>query len=673
MRTLGKVVLAIVALVVVLLVALVVVIQTGAASNRVKDLVVPRVSAALERDVAVKNARLHLFPPRVALEGTTIAGRPGEPPLVEIQALDVSLALGPLVTSLGNDIRVDGFKLVKPVVNLVRAQDGTWNYEGLGGAKRGNEKAPPPSEPSRRTYVVSDATIEDGTVRLLDHTGGGTVAISKIDLAADQVGLGAPLHAKLSAAIAGAEKNFQAEIRSPRLPASAAAIAPGAYPELEGTLAISGLDLARIRGFLPPKMTGMMTGGRADAQAKLTTQAQKYHVDGGGKLSQLKLRGEPAQGSFELHALADPASGALHAAIEKLAVKGPGVDLGGRITADVASPARVRFAIQGPLLDLGQVLALLPPSEKQEPAGPVLTPELRRQIDAVDVAGTLDIDKVQRGGLVATGLKANAALEKGLLVLKEATADFFGGRVDAAGTRFDVSEAQPRWDLKAKLAGVDIGKALEALAGAAPVAGRITGALDLAGAGVDWNALRKALTGNGAIALKEGALTTTDLGEKVLGAVAQGLRAVGKGGAAGTVAGFEHGKTTLRDLAAQFAVKDGALALAKPLSFQAPFGAARLGGKIGLGGDLALDGTATVSKEALAQVASGLPLPSGLEVPLSLGGTLFAPTVNVNAQQAVAGLVTGAAKQQLQGVEEKARREARRGVKDVLRGFGIGK
>ena len=80
MRTLGKVVLAIVAAVVVLVVAFVVVIQTGAASNRVKDLVIPRVSAALGRDVTVKDARLHLFPPRVALEGTTIAGRAGEPP-----------------------------------------------------------------------------------------------------------------------------------------------------------------------------------------------------------------------------------------------------------------------------------------------------------------------------------------------------------------------------------------------------------------------------------------------------------------------------------------------------------------------------------------------------------------------------------------------------------------
>jgi AsmA protein len=370
----------------------------------------------------------------------------------------------------------------------------------------------------------------------------------------------------------------------------------------------------------------------------------------------------------------DPAAGAASAAIEKLTVKGPGMDLGGRITAQVASAPRVRFAIKGALLDLGEVLALLPPSEKKEEEGAGLTPELRRQLDALDVAGTVDIDKVQRGGLVATGFKASTALEKGLFVLKDAQADFFGGRVDAAGTRFDASEAQPKWDLKAKLEGVDIGKALQSLSGSAPLAGKITGALDLAGTGVEWGALKKVLTGNGGIALKEGALTTTDLGEKVLGAVAQGLRAAGRGGAAGTVAGLEKGKTTLRDLAAHFAVKDGVLALVRPLAFEAPFGAAKLGGKIGLGGEVLLDGTATVSKEALAQIAPGLPLPPGLEVPLSLGGTLESPTVNVNAQQAVAGLAEGAFKkkgQELQkNLQDRAKQEANKGFGDLLKQLG---
>jgi AsmA protein len=674
MRKLVKVLAALVGLVVVLVVAVVLLLQTSAVSNRVKDLIVPRVSAALGRDVSVRDASLELFPPKVALKGTTVAGRPGEPPLVDVESFEVSLALGPLVTSLGKDIRVKGITLVRPSLNLVRAKDGTWNYEGLGGDKeKPKEKAPPPAAPSDRTFVVEQASIQDGAVKLIDHASGdkAAVAISKIDVSADNVGLGQAVHAKLSAAIAAAEKNFEADIQSPKLPEAVGAGAPPSYPELTGSMALKALDLARLRAFMPPKVTGMMTGGRADADAKLTTKDGKYHVDGSGRLSQLRLRGDPAQGSFELHAVADPVSGAAHAAIEKLALKGPGVDLGGRIAADV-KPMRVRFAIAGPLLDLGQVLALMPPEKKEEESAG-LTPEMRKSLEAADVSGTIDIDKVVRGGLVATAFKANAALEKGLFVLKDARADLFGGRVDAAGTQFDLAEAEPKWNLKAKLESVDMAKALTALGGAAPLAGQVTGALDLSGAGADWNALKKALTGNGGITLKDGALTTTDLGDKVLGAVSQGLKAVGRTGVAGKVGGVGGGKTSLKDLVAQFTVKDGAMALSKPLSFTAPFGAAKLGGKIGLGGDLALDGSATLSKQTLAGISSGLPIGSGLEVPLGLGGTLTSPTVNVNAQQAVAGLVSGAAKQQIDSVKERALQQGQSKVQDALKGFGIGK
>jgi AsmA protein len=675
MRKLLKVVAALVGLVVVLMVGLALLLQTGAASNRVKDLIVPRVSAALGREVTVQDAKLHLFPPRVALQKTSVAGRPGEPALVDLESFEVSLAFLPLVGSLGKDIQVTGIRLVKPTVNLVRAKDGTWNYEGLGGEKSGAQKPPPDKGATERSVVIDRATLEDGTVRLVDHASGdkAAVAVSKIDFSADHVGLGQPLEAKVSAAIAGAEKNFDAQIHAAKLPESLAALAPGQYPELTGSIALKGLDLGRLRGFMPPSVTGMMTGGRVDVDAKLTTQSQRYHVDGGGKIGQLQLRGQPAQGSFQLHAQADPATGMAHAEMDQLAVKGPGVDLGGKIAFDAKPAAKVRFAIKGPLLDLGEVLALVPPSQQPKQEGPAITPEMRKTLDAMDVTGTVDIDKVQRGGLVATGFKADAALEKGLLVLRQARADLFGGRVDVTGTRLDVSQPEPKWNLKASLESVDMAKALTSLGGAAPLAGKVTGALDLSGAGVDWNALQKALTGNGGIRLADGALTTTDLGDKVLGAVSQGLQAVGKGGAAKALGGGEGGKTTLKDLAAQFTVKDGAMALSKPLSFTAPFGAAKLGGKIGLGGDLALDGSATISKEALAGIASGLPIGSGLEVPLGLGGSLTAPTVNVNAQQAIAGLVSGAAKQGLESVKERALSQGRSGVQDALKGFGIGR
>jgi AsmA protein len=564
------------------------------------------------------------------------------------------------------------------VVHLVRAWDGSWNFVGLGGAEKRGPEAKDEGAPSR--VSVNHAAIEDGSVKLLDQLRGGeaAVAISRIDLAADDVGPGLPLEARLSAALADERKNFRADIQASRLPASAAELGPGRYPELSGTLALTGLDLAQLRAFLPAELAAIATGGRVDADAKLATGAGRYQVSGSGKLSQLRLRGEPAQGRFDLRASADPATGAAQATLDPISLQGPGVDLGGKATVEVpgerrkGAPTAVRFAVKGPLLDLGQVMGLMPAKEEAKPEKPLaLTAEQRRKVKSLDVQGSLDIERVVKGAFVATGLQAKAGLDGGTLSLSEAQAGFFGGRVDASGTRVDLAPALPTWKLRAQLDDVELGKALEAMAGAAPLLGKLSGALDLDGAGVEWAQLKEVLTGNGSLAIAEGALTTSDLGDKVLGAVAQGLRAAGKEGAAGRVGGAT-GKTELRDLSAQFTVQDGAMSLTRPLSFAAPFGTAQLGGKIGLGGELALQGTAVIPKEQLQAIAGGgVPMPASLSVPLQMGGTLTQPSVGVDAGQAVAGLAGQAAQEKAQELQQEAqervKREARRGLKDVFR------
>ncbi len=71
--------------------------------------------------------------------------------------------------------------------------------------------------------------------------------------------------------------------------------------------------------------------------------------------------------------------------------------------------------------------------------------------------------------------------------------------------------------------------------------------------------------------------------------------------------------------------------------------------------------------------ASVLPS-SGLSVPLALGGSLFAPSVEVKAGQVATGLAAGAVKGKAEelkkGAEERVRREARRGLGDALKRFG---
>jgi AsmA protein len=668
-------------LVVLALGAVILLLQTGAASRRVKDLVVPRISSALGREVTVGDARLRVLPnPRVVLAGTTIAGRAGEPPLVRLQSLDVELALWPLVTSLGKEIRVEGIALVRPEVSLVRGKDGVWNYEGLGGPKEpGAAREAAAAEPSGgggAKLFVAKARIEDGALRIVDRSGGrddAAVALTRIDLAAEG-GLGAPVAAKLTAALAGDVKNVELDLASPRLPEE---IGPGSYPELTGRLALKDLALARVRGLLPANVTAMFTGGRVSAEARVTTEpgGKAYVLDGDGELADVKLKGEPASGSFELHARADPAAGTARVEVRDLAVKGPGVDLGGVATLDT-KPVRATFAVKGPLLDLGTVLGLVPKDPGAPPPqadaatdGALVPPAMAKELAAVAVTGTIDIGEVRNGKLVAKDFKARGALKNGVFALENATAGLYGGRVDAGGTQVHLTDPSPRWNLKTRLEGVDLGQAFGAITGAAPLAGKVTGTLDLAGVGSNWDQLKHVLTGLGAVSLKEGALTTTDLGGQALGAIAQGLEALGRGGAARKLSGLEGGKTTLRDLAASFTVKDGFLALSRPLEFATAVGKARLGGKVGLSQELALEGGLAVTKEAL--VKAGLP-PIGegpIELPLALGGSLTAPAVQLDATQALSGAAKGLVAEKKKQVTDEVQRQGRRKAEDALRGL----
>lgn len=688
-RSLGRKLLvalaAIVGVLVLLVAVLLLLVNSGVATRRAVDLVLPSVSRALGREVTLKDATLKLFPnPRVTLAGLTVAGRPGEPALVEARSLDVEVGLWPLLTSLGKKIEVRSFTLVQPSVNLVKAKDGTWNFEGLG-AKPGEAGAPPPSPPPAQgagpgaTVAVSLVRVEGAAIRLVDRSQGKQdvgVALTQLDLEARGVGPGLPLDATLAAAVAAPAQNLHARLSVARLPAGVPQ-RPEDWPQVQGDVQLSALALDRLHALLPGDVGAIVRGGAASLDAKLTTADGGYRVEGAGKLQDVRLRGQASSGAFRALATWSPARpDVAKLDVTGLKLQGPGIDLGGNVSVETA-PVRAWFVLTGPLLDLDAVMGVLPPSQPgaqqaaPQPAGGELLPEAtRRQLQATAVHGTVALARLKAGRIDATDVKARATLSNGALILDELTATVFGGQVSAAGTRVSLAEPVPTWTLAAKLRGLDLEKTLSAFAGRAPLLGKLDGTLDVAGKGTDWAAMREGLSGLAALAVKDGALTTTDLGASVLGGLSQGLRAVGKGAAAQKVGGAAGGKTSFRDLAGQFTVKDGFLTAKAPLAFASSAGDATLGGKIGLDGRLGLDGQVVVPRKTLAEVASGIPLPDRLAVPLAVGGTLSAPSVSVRADQAVAALVKGGAKQAVEGARQKVEQQGRSAVKGLLKRFG---
>jgi AsmA protein len=649
--------------------AAVALLDSGAVTKRVMDAVLPRASAALGREVTVRGADLALFPnPRVRLAGLVVAGRPGEPPLVSGEAVETEVALWPLLVSLGKNVEVRAIVLDRPVLNLVRAKDGSWNYEGLGGA---STKEPPASTaPSSTRVVVERFAIRQGAIRLLDRSAGAEdsgVALEAVDLDASGIGPGLPFAVRLGAALASAERNLAADLSISALPSGLPA-RPEDWPAVQGGLKVERLALDRIAALLPAGTSAVVRGGTVALDAKVTTDRGGYRVEGGGELRDVRLRGQAASGRFK--ALATAAPGRWDAArleLREIALRGPGVDLSGNAVVEQA-PLRVRFALGGPLLDLDAVMGALPPS-KPAPApekgaaaggagtasGELLPGPMREQVRAATVAGTLDLGELRSGKLRLTDVKARAVLRQGVLVLEDVTAALYGGKLALSGTKVALAEAQPTWTLQAKVEALDLGEAMKQLTGSAPLLGRTDATLQLAGVGIEWGALRDQLTGAAALALHDGALTTADLGGRVVAGLSQALAAVGQAGAAEKLSGGV--RTTFRELAGRFAIRDGWLTAERPFRFETPAGAVELGGRIGLDQRLDLTGTVEVPREVLARLAPPrLRLPETLPVPLGLGGSLGAPGVQVRADEAVKALLAG----EVEAAKKAARAEAER-------------
>ncbi len=638
-----------------ILMVLAVLLDSEAVTQRVVDGVLPRVSERLGREVSLESARAKLLPsPKVTLEGLTIAGRKGEPPLLEAPQATVQLSLWTLLRSFGREVEVKGVRIESPELNLLRDKAGVWSFEGLGAG-----------DSSEREVMISRAQVVDATVRVIDRStahGEAAVALEKLDVTVRDLAPGVPLQVQLNAAVASDAQNVSMDVRVDR---------SGEKPRIDGYFAVTRAALTRLEGLLPARLGTVLMGGFADLDGEINTGADgRWLLEADARLDGVRLRGEPASGSFGLRALVDPGDAkAARVEVHDLAMKGPGVDLGGRATFTV-SPLALDFALQGPLLDLDALLAVLP---EEEVTGPpdrtsMLPASTRRALDGAQAQGSLRVDRVVRGGLELTKLEANAQLRRGMLTLTSARATLYDGQVDASGSRVNLLLAEPSWKLQARLSGVDAGKLVEGVESKVPLQGRLDAALNLEGEGADWAHIQKTVSGGGALSLREGALGSTDLGGQLAKVGALALRAAGRGGAADTVARAGEG-TALRDLVVSFRVADGQLRLREPLTFASGFGGARLDGTLGLDTSLALNGTAVLSPEFLAQTA-GIRPEGPVEVPLKVGGTLSDPQLEMPGPAELAKrLAAPAAREGAKRVEEEVKRQARKRVGDVLRRF----
>ena len=102
--------------------------------NRYHNAIQSELEQRLVRRVTLGDMHLNLFPPRFSVQNLTIADDSSfgtEKPFVQTQQLDVSVKLFPL---LKGNVEINSLKLQRPSVELIKNQQGVWNFSSLGGS-----------------------------------------------------------------------------------------------------------------------------------------------------------------------------------------------------------------------------------------------------------------------------------------------------------------------------------------------------------------------------------------------------------------------------------------------------------------------------------------------------------------------------------------------------------
>src|SRR5436305_10750975 len=116
---------------VVLLVVAVVALPSLIDINQYHDKIQVELSQKLNRPVSLGKMGLKIFPLRVRVENAVIGEDPAfhsARPFAQAQTLDVSAKLLPL---LHKDVQVNSVNLLQPQIELIRDQQGNWNFSSV--------------------------------------------------------------------------------------------------------------------------------------------------------------------------------------------------------------------------------------------------------------------------------------------------------------------------------------------------------------------------------------------------------------------------------------------------------------------------------------------------------------------------------------------------------------
>ncbi len=329
---------------------------------------------------------------------------------------------------------------------------------------------------------------------------------------------------------------------------------------------------------------------------------------------------------------------------------------------------KVDFDLKGDKLDLDAWLgqsakavpaaatsgAAAPAGAKDQAAAPAnralstVEPDLTA-LKAVDLSGRLQLGSLRLKGLDLSAVDLQLALAGGQLTLKQFSAGVAGGQVTASGV-LDARQQPARYQVHKRVQGVDVRPLLQTLAQTDLLEGKGDLEVEAQGSGLSEQALRSRMQGQVKLKLSDGALHGINLAEMIREA-----RATLTGKGADQVK--EVRKTDFSALTASFQIANG-IARSDDIQLFAPALRVKGQGQTALVPEtldfLFLTSVVESSKGQGGKTVDEL---KDITIPVRIGGHWQAPSYKLDVKELLSNNKV---------LEEKARKEAERGLKKLL-------
>lgn len=185
--------------------------------NQYRGQIQSELQQRLNRPVQLGEMSLGIFPLRVEANNVIIGEDPNfhsTAPFAQVSQLDVSVKLLPL---LRKDVEVDSLELKRPQIEIIRNQNGVWNFSTLASAPAAPSNAPAqPKQPATPTpvqptesaqgnaFTLGELKITDGQIAVTDYQKHQSRAVyDHIDVALKDYAPGQPFSLDLTAHLPG--------------------------------------------------------------------------------------------------------------------------------------------------------------------------------------------------------------------------------------------------------------------------------------------------------------------------------------------------------------------------------------------------------------------------------------------------------------------------------------